>query len=70
MFDKGWLKRIIIYLFKDIYTYIIWSWVPALCIISWSILISIIFPNYWGVLTTVGIIIVLSLTAYFAFKKN
>ncbi|MGV7963042.1 hypothetical protein ACSLVK_08740 [Photorhabdus tasmaniensis] len=70
MFSKGWLRREIMSWLKEVYSYIIWSFIPTLCVFSWSLFVFIVFPNHWGLLTVVGIIVVLLFTAYFAFKSN
>ncbi|WP_338803930.1 hypothetical protein WDV76_18865 [Xenorhabdus griffiniae] len=70
MFSKGWLRREILSWLKGVYSYIIWSFIPTLCAFIWSLFVFVVFPNHWGLLALVGIIIVLLFTAYFAFKSN
>ncbi len=70
MFSKGWLKKEITSWFKGVCSYITWSFIPTLCSFIWSLFVFVVFPNYWGLLALVGIIIILLFTIYFAFKFN
>ncbi len=70
MFSNGWLRRTIMSFLRDVYSYIIWSYLPWGCVFVWMIFAYFVFPNHVGSLTVLGIIVALSFTAYFAFKPK
>ncbi|PHM71725.1 hypothetical protein [Xenorhabdus sp. KJ12.1] len=70
MFSKGWLKREVLSWLKGVYSYVIWTFTPALCVFIWSLFMYVVFPNHWGGLSLIGIIVVLLFAAYFAFKSK
>ncbi|MDX7986858.1 hypothetical protein FE392_05860 [Xenorhabdus sp. 12] len=53
-FSKGWFKDSIVFLIKES----LWSNIPAISIIIWCMISYKFFPDNWGVLSLIGIIVI------------
>ncbi|NHB94002.1 hypothetical protein C5469_18445 [Photorhabdus cinerea] len=54
LFSKAWFKDLFLIWFKDL----LWSTIPFMVIISWSAMAAGFFPDMWGRLTLLGIVVV------------
>ncbi|CDH24099.1 hypothetical protein [Xenorhabdus bovienii] len=56
-FSKRWFKNIFCFFIKEI----IWSNIPVVAVFIWGILSLYLFPDDWGVATSVGSVIIVAL---------
>ncbi|TDB45562.1 MULTISPECIES: hypothetical protein [Photorhabdus] len=54
LFSKEWFKALFFIWFKDL----LWSTIPVIVILVWSMMAVVFFPDIWGWLALFGVVVV------------
>ncbi|MQL49878.1 hypothetical protein GEA64_18775 [Photorhabdus khanii] len=66
VFSKEWFKELFFIWIKDL----LWNTIPFILIIAWSAMTAACFPEIWGRLTLLGIVVVTAFVFWCISKRS